>query len=88
MTKAALDSTTKAKKAYWEVFWEQPEVAAALLTPAQRDLMPMLRDMYATPKPQRKDAQWMFGNEVKFVAPARGLRPAATPPAPAPIPPP
>ena len=86
VTKAALDSTTKAKKAYWEVFWEQPEVAAALLTPTQRDLMPMLRDMYAVPKPQRKDSQWMFGNEVKFVAPARATRPAPTPPAPVPIP--
>lgn len=70
VTKAALDSTGKAKKAYWAVFWEQPEIAAALLTPTQRDLMPILRDMFATPKAQRKNAQWMFGNEVKFVKPA------------------
>lgn len=80
VTKAALDSAGKAKKAYWEVFWEQPEVAAALLSPTQRDLMPILRDMFATPKAQRKDAQWMFGNEVKFAKPV--VAPSVTPGAP------
>jgi hypothetical protein len=82
-TKAAVDSTSKAKVAYWAAFWEQPEIAAALLTPTQRDLMPLLRDMYATPKAVRSHARWMFGNEVKFVkaaAPPRQASPAGTPP--------
>ncbi|HYW49553.1 MAG TPA: carboxypeptidase regulatory-like domain-containing protein, partial [Gemmatimonadaceae bacterium] len=49
-TKAALDSVSGAKKAYWKVFWEQPEIAAALVTPTQRDLMQMLGQMMQTPK--------------------------------------
>lgn len=77
-TKAAVDSTSKAKAAYWAAFWEQPEIAAALLTPTQRDLMPLLRDMYATPKAVRSHARWMFGSEVKFVKLAAG---AVSPPA-------
>ncbi len=80
VTKSALDSTSKSKKAYWAIFWEQPEVAAALLTPTQRDLMPILRDMYSTPKPQRLNSQWMFGSQVKFAKPA--APPLATPAAP------
>ncbi|MCC7055195.1 MAG: carboxypeptidase regulatory-like domain-containing protein [Gemmatimonadaceae bacterium] len=81
VTRASLDSTATAKKGYWVAFWEQPEIAAALLTPTQRDLMPVLRDMLATPQAQRKDAQWMFGHPVTFAAP----KPApATPPGPVP----
>lgn len=70
VTKAALDSTASAKKAYWATFWEQPEIAAAMLSPTQRDLMPILRDMYATPKAQRLGSRWMFGSPIKFAKPA------------------
>jgi hypothetical protein len=78
-TKLAVDSTTKAKAAYWAAFWEQPEIAVALLTPTQRDLMPLLRDMYATPKAVRTHARWMFGNDVKFAKPATTGTPTPTP---------
>ncbi len=78
VTKAALDSTSKAKKAYWAAFWEQPEIAAELLSPTQRELMPLLRDMFATPKPQRLNSQWMFGSAVTFVKPTPAV-PVLTP---------
>lgn len=80
-TKQALDSAAKAKKAYWAAFWEQPEIAAALITPAQRELFPLLRDMFATPQAQRKDAQWYFGSPVKFVPAAPAPATTAAPPA-------
>ena len=68
--KAALDSVTATQKLYWKVFWEQPEIADSVLTPLQRDLMPMLKSMVATPKKQREHSQWQFGFPVKF-APAK-----------------
>ncbi|MBC7842365.1 MAG: carboxypeptidase regulatory-like domain-containing protein [Gemmatimonadaceae bacterium] len=72
-SKEVLDSTNNVKKAYWAAFWEQPEIAAALITPTQRDLMPMLRDMLPTTKADRLRSQWMFGHQVKFVKPASGV---------------
>ena len=78
-TKAALDSASKAKKAYWAAFWEQPEIAAALVTPTQRDLMPMLREMLPTPKADRLNSQWYFGSPVKFVKGAAASVPVVTP---------
>jgi hypothetical protein len=78
-TKAVLDSANAAKKAYWAAFWEQPEIAAALVTPTQRDLMPMLRDMLPTPKPQRLNSQWMFGHEVKPALPPAPVRNVVNP---------
>ena len=76
-TKAALDSANGAKKAYWQVFWEQPEIAAALVNSTQRELMPLLRDMFATPAEERKTAQWSFGNNVKFAKPSANVAPVA-----------
>jgi len=83
-TKAALDSVAGAKKTYWKAFWAQPEIAAALVTPTQRDLVNILRDLLQIPQAERKDARWAFGSPVRFV-PSRAL-PAALPPAPAPVP--
>lgn len=83
-TKAALDSANAAKQAYWRVFWEQPEIAGSLVNSTQRELMPMLRGMLETPVAERKNAQWFFGSQVKFV-PA-GVR--AAPVAPGAVPPP
>ncbi|MES3033693.1 MAG: carboxypeptidase-like regulatory domain-containing protein [Gemmatimonadota bacterium] len=78
-TKAALDSVTVAKKAYWKVFWEQPEIAAGLITPTQRDLMNMLREMLRVPKVERLNSQWMFGNPVRLSKSAAGVvAPAST----------
>ena len=66
-TKVALDSAAAAKKAYWRVFWEQPEIAGGILSPTQRDLMNVLKDMLSIPKARREGSQWYFGSPVKFV---------------------
>jgi hypothetical protein len=64
--KAELDSVKATSKKYWTIFWEQPEVAAAIITPAQRELMPMFARMLETPQEDRKHSQWQFGNPVLF----------------------
>lgn len=61
---AELDSVRATQKLYWKVFWEQPEVADSIITPLQRDLMPMLKSMLQIPKPQREHSQWQFGSPV------------------------
>ncbi len=86
VTKAALDSATVSRKAYWKVFWEQPEIAAALVTPTQRDLFPLLRDMLATPKPARLNSQWFFGAQVKFARDSAAAPAPTTQPSPPPRP--
>jgi hypothetical protein len=64
--KATLDSVQAVRKAYWKVFWEQPEIAAAALTPTQLSLFPMLANMVQVPKKEREHSQWQFGSPVKF----------------------
>jgi len=64
--KAELDSVKTIQKKYWEVFWEQPEIAGAVVTPAQRQLMPMFERMIATPMEDRKNSQWQFGHPVTY----------------------
>jgi hypothetical protein len=71
VTKAALDSVAAASKAYWKVFWEQPEKADSVLTPIQRDLVPFFESMLRVPKKQREQSQWQFGYEVKVEDPKR-----------------
>ena len=66
--KAELDSVNKTQKAYWKVFWEQPEVAGEVVTPSQRPLVPMFEEMIATPMEDRKHIQWRFGEAVTFSA--------------------
>ena len=72
-------STSKSKTAYW--------IAAALPSPTQRNLMRLLRDMYAAPKAVRSHACRMFGNEVKFAKPTASVAPAQAPPYPGAKPP-
>lgn len=64
--KAELDSVKSTQKKYWEVFWEQPEIAGASVTPAQRQLIPMFERMIATPMEDRKHSQWQFGHPVTY----------------------
>jgi hypothetical protein len=64
--KAELDSVKATQKKYWAVFWEQPEIASAIVTPAQRQLLPMFDRMLAVPMDDRKNSQWQFGNPVTF----------------------
>jgi len=64
--KAELDSAQATHKTYWKIFWEQPEIAGAILTPVQLDLLPFFKAMVATPKKERERSQWRFGHAVPF----------------------
>jgi hypothetical protein len=64
--KAEMDSVKKTQKEYWKVFWAQPEIADSAVTPSQRELMPMFKNMLATTKKDREHSQWYFGNSVTF----------------------
>lgn len=64
--KVEFDSAQTTQKAYWRVFWEQPEIAAEWVTPAQRQLIPMFGRMLATPMKDRENSQWQFGHAVRF----------------------
>jgi len=77
--KAELDSVQATQKEYWRIFWEQPEIAGAIVTPAQRQLIPMLDRILAVPAEERKNSQWQFGEPVKFSDKPKESRPAAVP---------
>ena len=64
--KAELDSVRATQKKYWKIFWEQPEIAGAIVTPSQRELMPMFKSMLATPMKDREHSQWQFGYPMTF----------------------
>ena len=64
--KAELDSAKATEKLYWKVFWVQPEIAGAIVTPSQRTLMPMFESMLTVPMKEREHSQWSFGNPVTF----------------------
>ncbi|HEV2017503.1 MAG TPA: hypothetical protein VGQ98_04255, partial [Gemmatimonadaceae bacterium] len=66
--KAELDSVRATQKTYWKIFWEQPEIAGAIVTPSQRELMPMFKAMLGIPMKEREQAQWSFGDPVTFAA--------------------
>jgi hypothetical protein len=65
--KAEMDSASHAVKSYWRIFWEQPEIADSIVTPAQKALFPMLGGMVETPKREREHSQWQFGHSVPMV---------------------
>ena len=83
--KAEMDSASKSQKTYWRIFWEQPEIADSIVTPAQKALFPMLGRMVETPKKEREHSQWQFGHSVQMARPASA---ATKPAAPAGAPPP
>jgi hypothetical protein len=64
--KAELDSAKATEKLYWKIFWVQPEIAAAIVTPSQRELMPMFKSMLTVPMKDREHSQWSFGHAVTF----------------------
>jgi hypothetical protein len=68
---AALDTVRAAQKKYWEIFWEQPEIADSLLTSSQRHLMPPLEAMLRVPKSSRDRVRSYFGSHVPLVDPKR-----------------
>jgi len=59
-----LDSVKNTDKAYWKVFWRQPEIADSLITPAQRELMPTLLNLLRVPQDKRAQYRSYFGNSV------------------------
>jgi len=69
--KAELDSVKNTSKTYWKIFWEQPEIADSAVTPAQRELMPMFKNMLAVTPKDREHSQWNFGHPVTFADKAR-----------------
>jgi hypothetical protein len=66
-TQAALDSVSRATKAYWKLFWQQPEIADSVLTPVQRDLVGLVKDMLANTPAMRLTNQYFFGASVPLV---------------------
>ena len=73
--KAELDSVLTTQKAYWKVFWRQPEIADSIVTVSQRELVPMFKSMLATPMSDREHSQWQFGRPVTFADKPRTTRP-------------
>jgi len=62
--KAALDSANATHKLYWQAFWAQVDTIAPIVTPLQKELMPMLPRMIAVTAEDRKNSQWQFGYPV------------------------
>ena len=62
--KTELDSVLTIQKEYWKIFWEQPEIADSLVTPAQKELFPLMSSLIRIPKHDREGAQWYFGGSV------------------------
>jgi hypothetical protein len=62
---AALERVEAAHREYWRIFWEQPEIAAELLSLSQRALMPVLTGMLSLAPEQRIGAQQVFGYPVR-----------------------
>ncbi|HJP60300.1 MAG TPA: hypothetical protein VJ865_09885, partial [Gemmatimonadaceae bacterium] len=73
--KAELDSAKATDKLYWKIFWEQPDTVGEILTPAQRELMPMVKAMVATTKKEREHSQWQFGHPVTFADKPKSTEP-------------
>ena len=65
--KAELDSVVATQKLYWKIFWEQPEIAAALVNPSQRELLPTFAAIIMIPMKEREHSQWRFGHPVTFI---------------------
>ncbi|HSU96233.1 MAG TPA: hypothetical protein VLI40_03335, partial [Gemmatimonadaceae bacterium] len=74
--KAELDSVKNTSKTYWKIFWRQPEIADSAVTPAQRELMPMFKNMLAVTPKDREQSQWNFQYPVTYSDKAR--QPAQT----------
>ncbi len=64
--KPEMDTVQKTQKLYWKIFWEQPEIAAEIVTASQRELMPMFARMLTISKKERENSQMQFGWPVKF----------------------
>ena len=78
--KAELDSVQTIQKAYWKIFWEQPEVADSIVTSSQKELFPMMKSIVSVPQRDREHSQWQFGHPVTYAdKPRPGVAPVAAP---------
>ena len=73
--KAELDSAAATQKAYWRIFWEQPDIAGSIINPAQRELIPIFKAILATPPNARTNSTWQFGHPVSFTNKPRSSTP-------------
>jgi hypothetical protein len=64
--RAELDSVQATQKEYWKIFWRQPEIADSIVTPSQKELLPLLKSIVAVPQQDREHSQWQFGHPVTF----------------------
>ncbi|CAN5916672.1 hypothetical protein BH11GEM2_BH11GEM2_22200 [soil metagenome] len=76
--KMEIDSVLTAQKAYWTIFWEQPEIADSIITSSQKELFPLMKSIVSVPKRDREHSQWQFGHPVTFLDTAK--RPAEASP--------
>jgi len=65
--KAELDSVQATQKEYWKIFWEQPEIADSIITPVQRELIPLMQNLLSVRPEQRKGSRFFFGRPVTLV---------------------
>ena len=72
------------KKAYWRIFWEQPEIADSILTSTQKELWPLLGHMVNTSKKDRENSQMQFGFPVTMPRAAKPEGRVTTEPVPRP----
>ena len=63
-SQAALDSVKATSDLYWPIFWEQADIVLDVLTPQQRDFMPMLKMLADITPERRKTAHWFMGYPV------------------------
>jgi len=82
--KAEMDSASATRKAYWRIFWEQPEIADSIVTATQKELFPLLRHMLNTSKKDRENSQVQFGHPVRMSDKPTGPPPAGDGPRPRP----
>ena len=82
--KGEMDSAETVRKAYWRIFWEQPEIADTIVTATQKELFPMLRHMLNITKKDREHSQMQFGFPVTMPSapkpPSQGQGSSAPPP--------
>jgi hypothetical protein len=64
--KAELARSKDADRAYWRVFWAQPDSVAPIISLTQRELLPSLKAVIELPKESRNGAETSFGYPVTF----------------------
>ena len=68
---AQMDSVRAADKAYQRLFWAQVEIADAIISPTQRELMPFLKRMLGASQGERERERYSVGFPVAMTAGTR-----------------